>query len=625
MMKKITGSLLLLLAGLAGAAKAEATISVVSFDGLGAVDAAYYMEKELMPNLQAFSKRAAAAENMVTVAPSLTAPSHAAIATGAGPAKTGIVSNHYHTEGRKVDDNQSGFAQTLGVTPIWKEAENQGKVTAAVAFPGSNPMNAAAATYAVYPGGTLAESKLHTLEFQPVDDARTVLAGKNGGLVEESVVPLAVKGRPSENLYIIRTEEPAVYLSTDRRILGDKLEEDKWSAVRLEVQEGPAIGFYVKLKNEKEQWQLFQGTVMGSIYKGPGQFADEIEEKFGFYPAPDENEAFKAGDITREEYEEAGERFMNWIADVSSYIKRRYEPDLLFAYFSHIDNELHQFLLTSPLQLDYNMKNFAEKQAYRDWAFEKADNIIGRIVQEQTEEDTLFIVSDHGLEPIHTRLLPNKELEKAGLLKLDKDGGIDIEHSAAYAEASGTMAHVYVNLKGREKNGIVSPQQYEAVRKKIAETFADASAPAVPNRAAVFRWLAGEAGAAVHYPESAALQKRAAASPYEQVWTANMPAYEKIKTANSGDVILFAAAGYLMGKDAEIAYEPAVELGSHGSDPKRQRLRPILYAAGPSIQPQTISRQLSTTDIAPSIYQLLGLQTPEFVDGTPIFEREERE
>ena len=88
------------------------------------------------------------------------------MSTGARPSKTGIVSNQFHSLGEKVKDDQSGFSQTLGVTPIWKEARNQGKVTATVSFPDSNPDNASAATYAVYSGGTLANSKLHNLNFR---------------------------------------------------------------------------------------------------------------------------------------------------------------------------------------------------------------------------------------------------------------------------------------------------------------------------------------------------------------------------------------------------------------------------------------------------------------------------
>lgn len=157
MLKKIVCSFLAVsavcFAGSAAAAP-QSTISVVSFDGMGYADTAHYKDRGKMPNLQAFEEKAAVADNMVTVAPSLTAPSHAAIATGASPAATGIVSNQFHSEGQTVKEDQSGFTQTLGVTPIWKKVKDDGKVTATVAFPGSNPNNASAATYSVYPGGT---------------------------------------------------------------------------------------------------------------------------------------------------------------------------------------------------------------------------------------------------------------------------------------------------------------------------------------------------------------------------------------------------------------------------------------------------------------------------------------
>ena len=47
-----------------------------------------------------------------------------------------------------------------------------------------------------------------------------------------------------------------------------------------------------------------------------------------------------------------------------------------------------------------------------NWAFNQADRAIGRIKNNLNKDDHLLIVSDHGLEPIHTRLSPNKELRK---------------------------------------------------------------------------------------------------------------------------------------------------------------------------------------------------------------------
>ena len=110
--------------------------------------------------------------------------------------------------------------------------------------------------------------------------------------------------------------------------------------------------------------------------------------------------------------------------------------------------------------------------------------------------------------------------------------------------------------------------------------------------------------------------------PYERVWTKDDENYAFLKNDNSGDVFLSAASGFLMAKEADFPVEPTIELGSHGSDPERPKLRPILYATGPTITPGELTNRISMLDIAPSLYELLNLQAPDFVEGKSIWSRE---
>ena len=614
------------------------TISVVSFDGLGHMDAQTYMNKGVMPNLQKFQQQSAHATDFVTVMPSLTAPSHAAMATGAVPAKTGIVSNHFHLLGEKIDDDESGFSQTLGVTPIWKEVQDYGKVTATVAFPGSNPANASAATYAVYSGGTLANSDLHNLTFTTIQEERAKQLSPRSGKIEEAIVSLDIKDLPSEQLFIRRVvrPEPKLYISQNEQELGQAFSQNDWMPIRLDAPSMDSAGFYVKLKGDpanKERLKLFQGTVMEGLYHGPGQFSEEMISKFGFYPAADELQAYQAGQITRGEYEEASERFTQWITDVSLYMKETYSPDLLFYYYPVVDTELHEFLLRDSDQPDYELDHALTNEWYISWAFSQVDQVIGQIQQAQNKNDHLLILSDHGLEPIHTRLSPNKELENAGLLVRDEDGQIDLSKTKAYAEVSGTIANVYVNLKGRETEGVVARSDYEETVQQIVTVFTNRRmlSPIYENKddaqSSVLQWLTRKASSqtqAYTYPTLASVAKvnEKNVKPYETIWTSKNAAYATINNDNSGDVFLSAAEGYLMGKNDHVAVGQTKELGSHGGDPERPRLRPILFAAGPKIPNGVIRERITMTDIAPSVYDLLNVPSPDFVDGEPIWKQE---
>lgn len=62
------------------------------------------------------------------------------------------------------------------------------------------------------------------------------------------------------------------------------------------------------------------------------------------------------------------------------------------------------------------------------------------------------------------------------------------------------------------------------------------------------------------------------------------------------------------------------ELGNHGGDPSRPELFPIFIAAGDGISAGTIETPVSTLDIAPTLYELLGVRQPDFVEGKAIRE-----
>lgn len=108
---------------------------------------------------------------------------------------------------------------------------------------------------------------------------------------------------------------------------------------------------------------------------------------------------------------------------------------------------------------------------YIEWAYRLADQVVGETLNSLQENDTLFVVSDHGMEPAHTTLFPNKVLKDAGLLTVDEKNNINYAQSKAYAIPSGSAAHVYINLRNREKEGIVTPEQYEHVRSQIMQAF----------------------------------------------------------------------------------------------------------------------------------------------------------
>ena len=101
------------------------------------------------------------------------------------------------------------------------------------------------------------------------------------------------------------------------------------------------------------------------------------------------------------------------------------------------------------------------------------DEFIGQVRERLGENDTLMLMSDHGACSIKKEVFYNRWLHDAGYLRYTKPPeeikGPDLEavhpDSVAYSMDPG---RIFINLKGRERNGSVAPADYERVREEIA-------------------------------------------------------------------------------------------------------------------------------------------------------------
>jgi hypothetical protein len=79
-----------------------------------------------------------------------------------------------------------------------------------------------------------------------------------------------------------------------------------------------------------------------------------------------------------------------------------------------------------------------------------------------------------------------------------------------------------------------------------------------------------------------------------------------------------------MGNGVSETVKPAVELGTHGGNPDREKLKAVFIAMGPEFPVGEQIQPISNLDIAPTIYDILGLETPDFVEGEKIKELTEK-
>jgi predicted AlkP superfamily phosphohydrolase/phosphomutase len=210
----------------------------------------------------------------------------------------------------------------------------------------------------------------------------------------------------------------------------------------------------------------------------PPNLAQEIVENVGIYAGgfetymgyrhPIRVEKPKLLDI----YFECTSHQLNYFVNVARYLKKQYSWDGLFSLL-HLQDEIgHQigFDGINPSAPGYDPRIEKAHWGIIRKMYEHMDEQVGKMVKECWSEDMLTIViSDHAAVPIRKSISVNGVLQLARLLtiKTDKETGyskIDWSRTKAYIRPGFPMEYIWVNLKGRDPQGIVDPgQDYDDV------------------------------------------------------------------------------------------------------------------------------------------------------------------
>ena len=135
------------------------------------------------------------------------------------------------------------------------------------------------------------------------------------------------------------------------------------------------------------------------------------------------------------------------------------------AFWKYYDKSHHKF---EPGNIfESAMKNF----------YKFLDKEIGEVLDLLSEDTIVFVVSDHGAKAMKGCICVNMALEKLGLLAFKerplpgtrlKEDLIDWNKTYAWGWG-GYYARIFLNVKGREKFGIIEPSEYEKYRRNITE------------------------------------------------------------------------------------------------------------------------------------------------------------
>jgi predicted AlkP superfamily phosphohydrolase/phosphomutase len=197
---------------------------------------------------------------------------------------------------------------------------------------------------------------------------------------------------------------------------------------------------------------------------------------------------------------------MDQRAKVGAYLLEHHPVDLFVFVFTLLDRAQHNFW--ADMDPDHPLYHKMRKQMIPDAILEVHKHIdagIGRLLEKLDSDATVIIMSDHGFRSEYRRMAVNKWLQDLGLLKtrrqtarlmgrigsMIKRTGLQKPALRALRAMIGTRRYepvyyrsviwpetkviygpgqgFYMNVKGRDHEGVVTQSEYEPLRERIIE------------------------------------------------------------------------------------------------------------------------------------------------------------
>lgn len=160
--------------------------------------------------------------------------------------------------------------------------------------------------------------------------------------------------------------------------------------------------------------------------------------------------------------------------DAATHLLRTKPWDFLMMVEMGVDRLHHGFWKYADPQHPKHVPGNPYENVFREY-YEALDARIGELLAHVGDETAVLVVSDHGARPMLGGICLNEWLMERGWLALKErpaqatrleDCAIDWPNTRAWG-SGGYYGRVFINVAGREPQGIVPPDQYEAFRAEL--------------------------------------------------------------------------------------------------------------------------------------------------------------
>lgn len=291
----------------------------------------------------------------------------------------------------------------------------------------------------------------------------------------------------------------------------------------------------------------------------------------------------------------------DWLGDTAEALLGTGDWDIFYSH-AHPTDYIYHVLMT-----DLDPTTCSSQKAHdKAWdchriLYKHADRYLGRLLKLFDDDTLITLISDHGATPDGPFISPITILTEAGLTTMQEVEmpawaaeypenirsaftnlvqKIDAKNSRALPER---CCYVYVNLKGRDPEGIVEPEDYEKVQREIIHALLDYVEPKTGER-----------------PVCLAVTKREAA--LLGLWG-----------EQCGDVV-YAVWPEFSAQHGNILPTAAYGIGD---------LRTLCVFYGPKLgikQGFSMERRCNLVDLVPTYCYLTGWPVPKDVEGSVIYQ-----
>ena len=209
-----------------------------------------------------------------------------------------------------------------------------------------------------------------------------------------------------------------------------------------------------------------------SRYTYPPELKDEIEQLVGHYMVDVENFRSEEKDRLLDQIEEMTEKRFR----LAEHLLETRPWDLFFMVEMGTDRIHHGFWRFT----DSGHRLFEPGNPYEhamlDY-YKRLDSKIASLLRFADDETAVLVVSDHGAKRMDGGICVNEWLRREGYLVLREEPTeptrltpdlIDWSRTVAWGEG-GYYCRLFLNVEGREPDGVVSPDDYESVRNELKE------------------------------------------------------------------------------------------------------------------------------------------------------------